>query len=65
MLLQQILKLNCETCRLKTEHYVQIWNGMVVLCRCLKCGRVRMNPQLTREELRPYPADDGKPVYVC
>ncbi|MDG7006896.1 MAG: hypothetical protein JRN06_01480 [Nitrososphaerota archaeon] len=65
MLLQQVLKLNCETCRLKTEHYVQIWNGMAMMCRCLKCGKVRMKPQLTREELRPYPADESKPVYVC
>lgn len=37
---------------------------MVLMCRCLKCGKVRMNPQLTREELQPCPADDGKPVYM-
>lgn len=65
MLFQQVSKLNCEKCRLKTEHYVQILDGMVLMCRCLKCGRVRMNPQLTREELQPYPPDDATPVYVC
>jgi uncharacterized Zn finger protein len=64
LLLQQILKLNCERCGLKTEHYVQIWNGMALMCECLKCGRARMNPSLTREELQPYPADDHNPVYV-
>ena len=64
MLLQQILKLNCQGCRLKTEHYVQIWNGMVLTCECLKCGKVRASPQLTREELQPYPMDDGTPAYL-
>ena len=64
MLLQQILKLNCEKCRLKTEHYVQIQNDVVLVCRCLKCGQMRVNPSLTEEELRSYPPDDRKPVYV-
>lgn len=64
MLLQQIVKLNCERCRLKTEHYVQIWNDMVLMCECLKCGKVRTNPSFTREELQPFPADNRSPVYV-
>ena len=64
MLLQQIMRLNCERCRLRTEHYVQIWNGVVLMSHCLKCGQMRTNPDLTKEELQSYPPDDRKPVYV-
>lgn len=61
LLLQQIVKLNCERCRLRTEHYVQIRDGTLLVCRCLSCGQTRRN---LVEEDRSYPSDDRRPMYV-
>jgi late competence protein required for DNA uptake (superfamily II DNA/RNA helicase) len=64
LLLQQILKLNCERCKLRTEHYVQMRDGAVVLCRCLRCGQPKMKQSLAEEDPRSYPQDDRRPIYV-
>ena len=64
MLLQQIVKLNCERCRLKTEHYIQVRDGAILVCRCLKCGNLKRSPFGIGEEPESYPSDDRRPVYV-
>ena len=62
MLTEQIVKLDCERCRLRTEHYVLDYGDRPALARCLKCGRVTTNFVLVRHE--PYPTDNRKPIYV-
>ena len=61
MLLERILKLNCERCRLRTEHYIQIRDGIILFCRCLRCGQLKRN---IGEENHTYPPDELKPIYV-
>ena len=62
MLTEQIVKLDCERCKLRTEHYVLDYGDRPTLVRCLKCGHGSMNLVLAEHE--PYPSDDRKPVYV-
>ena len=62
LLAEQIVKLDCERCKLRTEHYVLDYGDRPVLVRCLRCGHVTTNSVLVEHE--PYPADDRKPIYV-
>lgn len=65
MLLQRIAKLDCETCKLRTEHYVQSRDGVAVLCRCLRCGQVKKENLLSGpQEEGLYPEDNRRPIYV-
>jgi uncharacterized Zn finger protein len=63
LLTEQIVKMDCDRCKLRTEHYVLDYGDTPALVRCLKCGHVTRNigVQLKHE---PYPSDDRKPVYV-
>jgi uncharacterized Zn finger protein len=64
LLLEQIVKMDCDRCRLKTEHYVLDNDDNPVLCRCLRCGQVKRNQGFSSEGREPYPVDDRKPIYV-
>ena len=64
MLLQRIAKLDCETCKLRTEHYVQSRDGASVLCRCLMCGQLRKENLLSEPQEKLYPEDNRRPLYV-
>ena len=64
ILLQRIAKLDCERCKLATEHYVQSRDGAAVLCRCLRCGEVSKESLLSERQERMYPDDDRRPLYV-
>ena len=63
MLSEQIVKMDCNRCKLRTEHYIIDYGDTPMLCKCLRCGQVKKNPALS-ENKRPYPIDDIKPVYV-
>ena len=65
MLAEQIEKMDCDRCKLKTEHYVLDYGERLVLCRCLRCGQVKSNPRFSSESREPYPVDDRKPIYVA
>ena len=58
-----IVKLNCEKCKLRTEH-VRIYSGAEDKFRykCLKCGNVRESS--FEERLNNYPDDDSMPCGV-
>jgi hypothetical protein len=64
LLREQIVKMGCDRCRLRTEHYVVDYGDRTALVRCLRCGHVTTNsgPQYVSHE--PYPEDDRKPLYV-
>jgi hypothetical protein len=66
LLLEQIKKLNCDSCKLRTEHYLlSNEDGTLVLCRCLRCGRTYKDAKFVIE--RPehsYPTDESRPIYV-
>jgi uncharacterized Zn finger protein len=64
MLLERISKLDCDTCKLRTEHYVQSRAGAAVVCRCLRCGHARRENLLSEAQERLYPEDNGRPLYV-
>ena len=64
LLLEQIRKLNCEGCLLKTEHYVQKSDSEVLFSRCLKCGRVTSGTIERQKIGQDFPTDDQRPVYV-
>ncbi|MDG6971359.1 MAG: hypothetical protein JRN54_09685 [Nitrososphaerota archaeon] len=65
MLREQIVKLDCERCKLRTEHYVVDYGDRPALVRCLRCGHITTNsgPQYLNHE--PYPEDGRKPLYVA
>jgi hypothetical protein len=63
MLLQRIAKLDCGMCKLRTEHYLQSRDGVVVFCRCLRCGQIRKESLLS-EPQEMYPEDERRPLYV-
>lgn len=65
MLAEQIVKMDCDRCKLRTEHYVLEYGDRLVLCRCLRCGQVKRNPGFHPESKEPYPVDDRKPIYVA
>lgn len=64
LLKELIVKMDCERCKLQTEHYVVDYGDRPALVRCLRCGHVTMNPGLQYVFHEPYPVDDRKPVYV-
>ncbi len=64
LLLEQIRKLNCDGCKLKTEHYLLSDGDNLLVCRCLKCGRIKGDIQFVTESMESYPADESRPVYV-
>jgi hypothetical protein len=64
LLLEQVRKLNCDGCKLKTEHYLVTKDDTVVDCRCLKCGQRKGEIQFVAEGHESYPVDESRPVYV-
>ncbi len=56
--------MDCDRCKLKTEHYLLDYGDRPVLCRCLRCGQVKPNPGYASESHKSYPVDDRKPIYV-
>jgi len=64
LLTEQIVKMDCERCRLKTEHYLLDCGDTPMFCRCLRCGQVNKYPGLSAQIREPYPEDNCKPVYV-
>ncbi len=64
MLLEQIRKLNCDGCKLRTEHYIVSDEDNLIVCRCQKCGRIERDIQFVTESVEAYPLDKSKPVYV-
>jgi uncharacterized Zn finger protein len=65
LLLEQVRKLNCDGCKLKTEHYLLTDDGTLVACRCLKCGQIKENIQSLVESHESYPMDESRPVYLA
>ena len=63
LLTEQIVKLDCDRCKLKTEHYVVDYGGSPTLVRCLRCGQVKNNPEVQSHNEK-YPDDSHKPIYV-
>ena len=63
MLTEQIVKMDCERCRLRTEHYVLDYGDRPALVRCLRCGHVTTNLGVPVGH-EPYPVDDRRPIYV-
>lgn len=65
MLREQIMKMDCDRCRLRTEHYVVDYGDRPALVRCLRCGHVEsVNSGLSHVCHEPYPVDDRKPLYA-
>lgn len=63
MLTEQITRMDCDRCRLQTEHYVLDYGDIPALVRCMRCGHV--TPNLGTPILHePYPIDDRRPIYV-
>lgn len=55
--------MDCDRCRLQTEHYVLDYGDRPTLVRCMRCGHVTTNMGIpVKHEL--YPMDNRKPVYV-
>jgi uncharacterized Zn finger protein len=65
LLVEQIVKMDCDRCKLKTEHYILDYGDVPMLCRCMRCGQVKKNPGLRPENKAPYPIEDRRPVYVA
>jgi uncharacterized Zn finger protein len=65
LLREQIVKMDCDRCKLTTEHYLLDYGYRPVLCRCLRCGHVTTNPGSFPVGHEPYPIDDRKPIYVA
>lgn len=55
--------MDCDRCKLRTEHYVLDYGDRPALVRCLRCGHVTANAGIPLEH-EPYPADDRRPIYV-
>lgn len=64
MLREQIVKMDCDRCRLRTEHYVVDYGDRPALVRCLRCGHVTTSSGFSSSDHKPYPKDDLKPVYL-
>lgn len=64
MLLQRITRLDCETCKLRTEHYVLSRDGVAAFCWCLRCGQGKKENLLSETQEKAYPDDDRKPIYL-
>jgi uncharacterized Zn finger protein len=64
LLLEQIRKLNCDGCRLRTEHYIVSDGDSLIACRCLKCGQLKGDIQRMNESDEAYPIDESRPIYV-
>lgn len=64
MLREQIVKMDCDRCKLQTEHYVLDYGDRPALIRCLRCGHVSTNLGFAYESHEPYPVDNRRPVYV-
>jgi uncharacterized Zn finger protein len=63
LLREQIVKMDCDRCRLRTRRYVVDYGERPALVRCLRCGHVTTNPG-TYVNHEPHPMDDRKPVYM-
>ena len=64
MLTEQIVKMDCDRCRLRAEHCLLNYGDTPMLSRCLGCGRVKKHPGLPALTKEPYPGDKPKPVYA-
>ncbi len=64
MLLEQISKLNCDGCKLKTEHYLVTDGDTLIDCHCLKCGQRNGAVQFVAESHESYPMDPSRPAYI-
>jgi hypothetical protein len=64
LLREQIVKMDCERCKLRTEHYVVDYGDRPGLIRCLGCGHVTTSSGLGYASHWSYLLDDRKPVYV-
>ena len=56
--------MDCERCKLKTEHYLVDSGGKEVLCRCMRCGYISISNAFPTEGHEPYPIDSRRPLYV-
>jgi len=56
--------MDCDRCKLRTEHYILDYGDTPMLCKCLRCGQVKRNPAFISENKGPYPIDDIRPIYV-
>jgi len=61
---EQIVRMDCERCKLKTEHYLVESDRKEVLCRCMRCGRISVDAVVSSEGHEPYPVDSRRPIYV-
>lgn len=65
MLLEQIGKLDCDRCKLRTEHYFLSDDGNLILTRCLRCGAAKTGAEAASGEVQEaYPVDESRPAYV-
>lgn len=55
--------MDCDRCKLRTEHYVLDYGDTLALVRCLRCGHVARNMGIPVKH-EPYPSDDRRPIYV-
>ena len=62
LMTQEILPLNCEKCRLRTEHARIRTPDGTFSYRCLKCGNMRSSANESEE--KNYPKDDTMPSGV-
>jgi len=47
LLTEQIVKMDCDRCRLRAEHCLLNYGDTPMLSRCLGCGRVKKHPGLS------------------
>ena len=64
MLTEQIVKMDCDNCRLRTEHYLLDYGDTPMLCRCLRCGQVKKYPGIATQIKETYAEDNRRPIYV-
>jgi uncharacterized Zn finger protein len=64
LLREQIVKMDCSRCKLKTEHYVLDYGDRPALTRCMRCGHVTTDLGFSYASHEPYPVDDRRPIYV-
>ncbi len=65
LLREQIVRMDCERCKLKTEHYLVDNGEKELLCRCMRCGYITMSTVFFTEGHEPYPIDSRRPLYVA
>ena len=43
MLVERKVKTDCEKCGFETEHYLLDYGDKPMLCRCVRCGHVKIH----------------------